>query len=249
VTGAAMGIGRSIAVALAEQGADVAFIDIAAPATLEETATLVGAAGTRVLAVHGDVGDAAAVDAFARRVEAELGPIRVWVNSAARMLVRPFLETSDEDWRLLLDTNLLGYVHGCRAAARAMLASAAGGRIVNVTSIVHLQPIADLAAYVTAKGAVAALTKVLAVELGPQGITVNAVAPGATDTPLNRDAYTPQVRATYEARIPVHRIASPEEVAAAVVLLCGDGAAYINGAELIADGGLMLNGSVGHART
>jgi NAD(P)-dependent dehydrogenase (short-subunit alcohol dehydrogenase family) len=126
--------------------------------------------------------------------------------------------------------------------------AAGGGRIVNITSVAGLQPISDLSAYCTAKGAVRALTQVLAVEFGSRGISVNALAPGATDTPLNKAAYTPEVRATYEERIPLGRIASPEEVADAVVFLTTDAARYVNGAELICDGGIILNGSVGHAR-
>jgi NAD(P)-dependent dehydrogenase (short-subunit alcohol dehydrogenase family) len=163
------------------------------------------------------------------------------------LLVRPFLETTEEDWSSLLQSNVLGYVYGCRAAIRHML-GAGGGRIVNVTSVAHLQPLADLAAYITAKGAVRALTQTLAVEYGARGISVNALAPGATDTPLNLTAYTPQVRATYEERIPLGRIASPDEIAEAVVFLTSAAARYVNGAELVCDGGFILNGSVGHAR-
>ena len=119
-----------------------------------------------------------------------MGGIDVWVNNAAGLLVKPFLEMTDEDWHGLLAANLHGYFYGCRAAARQMIAQGTGGRIVNVTSVVDVQPIAELSAYVTAKGGILALTKMLAVELGPHGITVNALSPGATDTPLNQVAYT-----------------------------------------------------------
>ena len=129
-----------------------------------------------------------------------------------------------------------------------MLAQGTGGRIVNVTSAVNVFAVGGLSAYGAAKGAIASLTKALALELAPAGITVNAVAPGAVDTALNTHAYTPEVRRIYEHRIPLGHIGTPEEIADTIVFLASDAARYVTGQELTVDGGLTINGDVGHAR-
>jgi NAD(P)-dependent dehydrogenase (short-subunit alcohol dehydrogenase family) len=230
VTGGASGIGLATVEALLGAGADVASLD------LQESP-----AGVAV------VGDTSRAEDVERAADA-LGGVDVWVNNAARLFVRPLAETTDEEWHGLLGANLHGYFYGCRAAARRMLAQGSGGRIVNVTSAVNVLAVADLSAYGAAKGAIASMTKALALELAPAGVTVNAVAPGAIETPLNADAYTPEVRRTYEERIPLARIGTGGEVADVVVFLASEAARYVTGQEILVDGGLTINGSVGHAR-
>lgn len=245
VTGASSGIGQATAAALAAAGADVASLHLPGEGA-ETTAEMVRGLGREALMAEGDMADAVRVEEFAGEVEERLGPIDVWVNNAARIFVRPFLETSVEEWHDVLGSNLHGYYHGCRAALRRMVPRGSG-RIVNVSSITATQPISEMSVYVTAKGGVVGLTRVLALEFARQGIGINAVAPGAIETALTTEFFTPEVRRDYGERIAAGRLGQPDDIADAVVFLASEEARYVVGQELIVDGGMVLNGNVGYS--
>lgn len=248
ITGVSRGIGRATALAYAAQGARVAGLHRSHdPAVTEELSDAIRTAGGEPLIRVGSTTSTADVDAVADAAADAWGGIDVWVNNAARLLVQPFLTMTDADWSDLLDSNLLGYIRGCRAAARHMVA-AGSGAIVNVSSAVDPFPPTDMTGYVTAKGGIGGLTRSLAVELGEHGVRVNAIAPGATETPLNDESWTAEVRDTYRHRIPLRRIADADEIADTIVMIGSPAARYITGQVILADGGLTLNGSVGHKR-
>lgn len=248
VTGVSRGIGRATAIALARAGANVAGVFFNDPAGADEVQAEIEEAGVESVVVEADMGDPETSDRLVAEVTARWGGVDIWVNNAARLMVKPLVETSDDEWHGLLAANLHGYFYGSRAAARVMYGQGRG-RIINVTSASDILYVSNLGAYATAKGGVLSLSKNLALEAAPHGVTVNCVAPGAIDTPLNATAWTDDVRRVYAERIPLGRVGTEEEVASVIVFVASEAARYITGHELVVDGGLVINGTVGHAAT
>ena len=244
VTGASSGIGSGIAVALAMAGADVAINYRANVVGAEETAERVREIGRRAVVMPADVGDPAQVAAMFRRFDAELGPIDILVANAGHgSTPKPLHETSWDEWDRVLRSNLHGPFLCGREAARRMVERGSGGRIVNISSV-HEEAcnVPNDGPYCVAKGGVRNLTRAMALELGPLGITVNDVAPGMILTPMNRRALDDAgYRADAESQIPVRRAGTPEDIAAMVVFLCSDHASYCTGGTYLVDVGWMLS--------
>lgn len=243
VTGGGRGIGRAITLGLARNGADVAIVYRQDQESAEATATEARASGIRALAIQADTSDAAAVEAMVAQVVAELGGVEILVNNAGVLTRIPFLELPPEEWRRMLAINLGGYFLVGQAVARQLVAAKVPGTIVNVTSVNQTVMAPNLAHYVVSKAGALALTKQMAFELAPHGIRVNAVAPGLTETDINRhDLADPAFRAMRLGRIPLNALADPEDHANAVLYLVSDAAKYVTGEVICPDGGASLIG-------
>jgi len=238
VTGGSRGIGRAIALRLAAAGATVVVNFRENSAAAEETVGLIAAAGGRSSTSRFDVGDAEAVRVGVQNIVDEHGRLDLLVNNAGVSVDALLLRLKEEDWERVLRTNLTGVFHCTKAAVRAMV-RARYGRIVNLTSVVAEMGNAGQAAYAAAKAGVIGLTKSLAREVAARGITVNAVAPGLVETDMTAGLDDRQ-RSFYTNVIPAGRIATPEDVAAAVAFLASPEAGYITGQVLHVNGGLYM---------
>ena len=237
MTGAARGIGAATARALAAAGARVAIVDLDA-AGAERTAEQVGAAGGEALAIAGDVTDPASVLKAVDATVAAWGRLDILVNNAGVLRDATLGRVTDEDWDLTLGVNLRGAMLCARAALPHMLA-AGRGRILSATSLVARTGNYGQTAYAASKAGVIGLTRAWARELGPKGITANAVAPGFIETEMVR-AVPPKVMEQVVARTPAGRMGRPEEVAHVYLFLASDLARFVNGAVVGVDGGLLL---------
>jgi len=237
VTGATRGIGRAIAVALANEGLHVVGTATSAAGAAKVDEALSAHAGCRGIVL--DVTDGAALDAAIAAIVQQQGGLHVLVNNAGITRDMLSMRLKDEDWDAVLDTNLKAVFRASRAAIKPMMKQR-WGRIVNITSVVGAAGNPGQANYAAAKAGVAGMTRAMARELGSRNITVNCVAPGFIDTDMTREL-PEAAKAALLAGIPLGRLGTAEEVAHAVAFLASPRAAYITGTELHVNGGMFMN--------
>ena len=238
VTGGSRGIGRAIALCLAEQGAKVAVIYAGNTAAAEETLQAITEKGGQAISIQCDVANEDAVNAMVKQVKEQFGSVDILVNNAGITRDGLLMRMKTADWQAVLDTNLTGTFFCTKAVTKIMMKQRSGA-IVNLTSVVGLTCNAGQANYAAAKSGIIGFTKSVAKELASRGIRANAVAPGCIDTDMTA-VLSDAVKEEMIKTIPLGRVAQPEEVAKAVLFLVSDCASYITGQVLNVDGGMVM---------
>jgi NAD(P)-dependent dehydrogenase (short-subunit alcohol dehydrogenase family) len=239
VTGASRGIGRAIARRLAEAGADVAinFLSDDSRSAGEALRHEIGQLGRKALVVQADASSKPQIDAMFAQVEAELGPVQILVNNAGIDPITPIATMDEAEWDRVLDVNLKGPF---LCLQRALVRMQAGGSVINVSSIHDATPRIGSSHYSASKAGLDMLTKTAALELGPRGIRVNAIAPGAILTDINRERVLAMGEEAWRRWIPLGRVGDAAEIADFAAFLASDAASYITGAVIYVDGGYRL---------
>lgn len=240
VTGASKGIGRGIALALAQAGCSVAVNYHSDETGARGAAAEIEKLGRKAIVVAGHVGRSSDVDAMLASALAAFGRLHIWVNNAGVQTWSSLLELEEADWDRVIATNLKGTFLGTQRAARHMK-EFGGGRIINIGSGCNKIPFPGLVDYTASKGGIEMLTKVSAVELGPYGITVNCVAPGAIEIERTQKE-APDYSDAWAPLTPMRRIGKPDDIASTVCFLASDEAEFITGQTLYVDGGLFTRG-------
>lgn len=239
VTGGSRGIGRSIVLACADAGANIAFTYKSAGAAAEEVKSLIENMGRKALALQSDASDFNAANATVETIVKEFGRIDILVNNAGVTKDTLLMRMSEQDWDTVIDTNLKSSFNFAKAVCRPMM-SQRSGNIINISSITGVIGNAGQVNYAAAKAGMIGLTKSLAKELASRNIQVNAVAPGFVETDMT-EKLTPAQREALLNFIPMKRTAKPEEIASVVVFLASSAASYITGQVLCVDGGIVMS--------
>lgn len=245
VTGGNSGIGESIVLELARQGARIAIDYAVNPDAAQAVVQQVKALGSEAIAVDADVSKPAEIQMLADAAVAKFSSLDIMVNNAGIETRTSILDTTEDQYDSVLRVNLKSAFFGVQIAARQMIKQGNGGRIINITSVHEDWPMPGNTAYCLSKGGMRMLTRTAGVELAPHGILVVGVGPGAVATPINLSTMDDPARlAKLDAAIPLGRMAKPEEIANVVAFLAGDGASYLTATTIFADGGIMQS-SVG----
>src|SRR3954466_2731866 len=240
VTGGNSGIGKAIVLELAKQGANIVVDYISHPEAAEEVERQVASLGDQSIGVEADVSKVADLERLIAAAVKAFGRLDIMVNNAGVETRTSVLDTTEQQFEKVMAINLKSAFFGTQLAAKQMIAQGGGGRIINITSVHEDWPMPGNNPYCVSKGGMRMLTRTAGIELGPQGISVVGVGPGAVATPINTSTMNdPEKMATLNAAIPLGRMAQPEEIGSVVAFLAGDGAGYITATTVFADGGIM----------
>jgi NAD(P)-dependent dehydrogenase (short-subunit alcohol dehydrogenase family) len=241
VIGGTSGIGRALAHGLAEAGADVV------PSSrrseqVDATAAEIEAIGRRTIKCTSDVADRDSLQELLEKTVQDLGKVDILINCAGTTKRTPTLDVSDDEWNMIIETNLTGTLRGCQVFGRHMIENGYG-RIINIASLSTFVSLYEVAAYAASKSAVASLTKSLAIEWAKKGVNVNAIAPGVFRTALNTKLLDETPRGQeFLTRTPMGRFGNVEELAGAAVFLASEAASFVTGEVLVVDGGFLASG-------
>jgi glucose 1-dehydrogenase len=242
VTGGDQGIGHGIALRFAQEGADVAIGFRTNKAGADETIAALKAEGVKAVAIQGDVSKVVDGQNLVKQTVSQMGQIDILINNAGLERRADFWDVTEQDFDLVIDVNLKGVFFITQAFVRHLRETKRGGKIVNISSVHEELPFPHFASYCASKGGLKMLTRNLAIELAPLGITINNVAPGAIETPINKNLLNdPKKLNELLDNIPLKRLGKPEDVAGLAVFLASSDADYVTGTTFVVDGGLLWN--------